>query len=431
MDKLSKDDEKRVMGAMERVVSLTNGGSTPNDALFKVASEEKFSPPFVQRMVEAYNTSKTLSHFKHASGDDKAENFPIADAVTVLDRMYPEKVASPFEKNASVYIPEELTRPEEVDFMKKASAPLPRLEVAAYDLIDKTAKAINRYDGLVAKVAAARSDYRIAFLDMVDHVKAAAQYFKQISHEPFESVEMKVAADFGDVGRGIMEMVYQMGNLTEKRASEVLQRFSYTANQWPFAQITAAIKQADKVIDAGEKVVEAENTAETFRKSAGIPAPPSASPDPPKEESVLGGGLARPFDKGASLLEDILGTKLLVQGGQSALGLSGDSESAKRKATSEVFDPMHEAKLQSIGTQSMLNDFLSNDPIISAHDPDTVLNAYNNIAKLSPTAAGQPTLMRGMIRRMLTQENVLEPHEAGQLADIEGKMRTRNTVNPS
>jgi hypothetical protein len=86
-------------------------------------------------------------------------------------------------------------------------------------------------------------------------------------------------------------------------------------------------------------------------------------------------------------------------------------------------DPIHDAEMRAIRTKSMLNDMLSNDPIISSYDPDDVRQAFNSLSQLSPTLMTQPGVVRAMLRRMLQQEGVIEPHEATQLTDVEKNLK--------
>jgi hypothetical protein len=101
---------------------------------------------------------------------------------------------------------------------------------------------------------------------------------------------------------------------------------------------------------------------------------------------------------------------------------SGDDK-LRNEAVSELFDPSHEAELTRIRTQAMMSDFMSNDPVIATYDPEEVTDAYNQIVQLAPRAAQQPAIMRGLIRKMLQQQDALEPFEAGQVAQIEQSMK--------
>jgi hypothetical protein len=98
-------------------------------------------------------------------------------------------------------------------------------------------------------------------------------------------------------------------------------------------------------------------------------------------------------------------------------------ERIQQEAASEVFTPEHESEMQKIRIQSMLSEFMSADPIISTYDPDEVATAYNQIIHMAPRASVQPVIMRGLLRRFLQQQDALEPHEAGQLAELEERLK--------
>ena len=105
-----------------------------------------------------------------------------------------------------------------------------------------------------------------------------------------------------------------------------------------------------------------------------------------------------------------------VVGSQLGKALSPKSDEAIEEETvSELFDPDHEAELTKIRTQAMLSDFMSNDPVISTYDPDEVTGVYNQVVQMAPRSAQQPAVMRGLIRKMLQQQDAMEPFEADQV----------------
>ncbi len=93
------------------------------------------------------------------------------------------------------------------------------------------------------------------------------------------------------------------------------------------------------------------------------------------------------------------------------------------EAIGEMFDPEHEAELTKIRTQAMLSEFISMDPVISTYEPDEVANAYNQVVQLAPRTARQPAVMRGLLRKMLQQQDAMEPFEAGQIAEVEERLK--------
>jgi hypothetical protein len=133
----------------------------------------------------------------------------------------------------------------------------------------------------------------------------------------------------------------------------------------------------------------------------------------------LAGVTSRPFAKRAF---DPLAVGMAM--GPLALGMREPPELSKyREVLADVYDPTHEAKMDSIKSKAMLNDFLSNDPILSSYEPEAVTNVYNQVASLSPSAARQPALMRGLLRKAIQQGGVIEPFEVHQLTQVEETLK--------
>jgi len=101
----------------------------------------------------------------------------------------------------------------------------------------------------------------------------------------------------------------------------------------------------------------------------------------------------------------------------------GSEDALKSETVGELFDPEHEAELVKIRTQAMMSDFMSNDPVISTYDPDEVTDAYNQVVQMAPRSARQPAVMRGLLRKMLQQQDAMEPFEAEQVVKIEKTMK--------
>lgn len=424
MEKMSKELEQQILSALEKTADLIVAGSHPNDAILKVAEENRFSPQIVQRMVEAVNTSRTLAHFKMAQGSVRADTFPVADSAAILEKMYPPTVQTEGQKAAAVWVPPELQRRESTNFMRKSalSVPMPaRPSIPTYsgDIEDRQRKAFARREGLRKAADSARSAYRQEFYKLLDMVKTAADYFRRLEHEPFARVEAKLISEYGPLSQKIASMIYEAGNLAkrnEKRAEvDKPVQMVFDRAREPYKTLAAAMDQAELMYKKAEMAIEAEDILSEFEKTAGL--------SPPKEqlvlEEVLSGEPVRPFAKRSFDLEDTL-----LSGGTTALGLKDpEGRGAKIEAISEVMNPQHEAQMQSVKVQAMLNDFLSNDPIISSYPSNDVIGAFNQLSQLSPTVAQQPAVMRGMLRKVLQQEGVMEPFEAHQMTQIEKTLK--------
>lgn len=419
MEKMSKDEERRIMSALQSSVGLVNGGMHPNDAIVKVASEYKFGPAVVQRMVEAMNVSKTLSHMKQASGSARADTFPLADASVVMESLYPSSVEAPSVKQAQAYVPAELMRPEGRSFMKVArvTKPLTFAKVAEPYALDSeivATKLSGQRRGLMAKAAAARCEYRIAFDEVLELAKEAAEYFKVIGSVPFGEVEKRAYSQYGDIGLKVMDIIQLRGGLRVKRATySERPRVIFNKAEQPYDLIADLAEAALEMHKKAEAAVDSEFEFEAFEKKGRKEVEPGTT-----LTDVLAGDGILNFTKAAI----DMGT-VAALGGMHALGLKEPNpEAARRSALSDVIDPEHESSMNSVKVKAMLNDFVSNDPILSSYDPTELTGAYNHIAQLAPNVAMQPTVMRGMLRKMLQQGGVMEPFEAHQVSEIEKRL---------
>ena len=92
----------------------------------------------------------------------------------------------------------------------------------------------------------------------------------------------------------------------------------------------------------------------------------------------------------------------------------------------EMFDPAHEQEMARIKTQAMLTEFMADDPVISTYDPEEVSSAYNQIAQLAPRTSAQPAVMRGLLRKLLQQQDALETFDADQITQVEERLKKIN-----
>ena len=108
-----------------------------------------------------------------------------------------------------------------------------------------------------------------------------------------------------------------------------------------------------------------------------------------------------------------------------------DKDSLIEDKWMELEDPHHQNELRKIRAYTLLTQLMTDpDDPISGHDPDKVLQAYNELASASPRVADNLHTLRPALRRKL--EGNQEPFEAKELLDIEkglaaAKLPTPNT----
>jgi hypothetical protein len=254
MKDMPKETEQRIVKALEEAVKLANDGSTPDDALVKVAEDYEFPPEVVKRMVEAFNVSKTLSHLKHASTDERADSFPIASIENILGALYPAEPATPA-KQASLEIHPSYSaaQPNFMEMSKEARLtelpPMTDKEAEPYphDPEDLARKAIQEHEKIAKIHKDALDAYRTVYLKFFEVLDKAAAYWRTMEKkEPFDLVEKRAVATHGDLGKIAMDMIYEHGDLDDtrlhvKRAAEDelgIQQMYFDDSISPYAEVS-------------------------------------------------------------------------------------------------------------------------------------------------------------------------------------------------
>jgi hypothetical protein len=160
------------------------------------------------------------------------------------------------------------------------------------------------------------------------------------------------------------------------------------------------------------------------KEAQGDDKPSGASPFKPKYPGATPASLAA--YGGLSSLVGPTTASVVGPGVEKLLSPKSD-ESIERETVQELFDPSHEAEMQRIRTQAMLSEFMTTDPVISTYDPDEITTAYNHISQLAPRASLQPALMRGLMRKLLQQQDTLEAFDVDQLVKIEKGLKDVET----
>lgn len=227
MKDLAKADERKIVSALEKAVKYANAGEMPTAAVIKAASEARLPMQATQRMCEAFNTSKTLAHFKKTAGADRAESFPIADTRAVLAALWPKEPETPAKKAAASRHPQFVKFAEDGNFMRvRAPITLPALVDAPPDPYESdpgylAKRAIDEHNKLVLLLKEARAAYRDMFYRITGAAAAAASYWKQaaLDREPFDLVEKRAFATFGATARPLMDIIVEKGSLDDRRVA--------------------------------------------------------------------------------------------------------------------------------------------------------------------------------------------------------------------
>lgn len=424
---LSKEAEARITAALNEVIDLVATGSSPTDAMVKVATERQLPAGHVNLMVNAFNIGRSEAQRK-GSPDlfEKVSEFELADAQQVLDRMFPEVV-----KAAGVLAEETIVSPEYSTPPKFLFERARRQKLAAAAGIDWTlapkpadlprdpTTAVKRAHAKLVNHKRAFEEARRAAQFQFDRVNGLVEKLATVlltpdSH-PFGHVAANAKFRFGKVAEALFECLEKKHKVLAKQASLTTARPHVI--QWG----ASPYKEVIEIVDAVEAFDRArenyEKLAEVQDREAGEIARPFV-PAAPEHGSVLG----QSSEKTGSFLGGLFGTAMGTTAARSAMGTP---DAAQLKVKNKLTDPQHEATLRNIQTESLLNDLMANDEVISGYDPNEVVSHFNEISQLSPRSVNQSGLMRALLRKRL-QQGALDPYEVDMLLKIENSLKTRD-----
>lgn len=268
MNDLPKETEQRVLQAVKQAVLLANEGMTPSAALIKVAAEEKFPMPIVQRMIEAFNISKTLSHLKRAADSEKAASFALADPEEVLGALWPEQPETAVDKAAALIHTDYLVKASEANYMApEPPVQIERTPVDEYPRDPELAakRAIAEHTKYAKDYEQAKSAYRTVFSKLYEHIDKLAAYWRTVGDtEPFEEVEKRAYAQYGEPAKALMDLIYKAGGLQDnrlhiKRAEHLPQHeMVFDASVEPYATVADTMflsRQLTKLADLVENAI--------------------------------------------------------------------------------------------------------------------------------------------------------------------------------
>lgn len=257
MNKLSKADEQRAMLALETAIKHANTGMDPSAAIVKAAQDAQLEAPMVHRLVEAFNVSKTLNHFKKAAGAERASTFPLASSESIMAELFPADPETPAKEAAAMEYPVQANF-EEFLMAKSAedySSVLPPMvdkspEPYARDPNYAATKIANERNKLVVLHKQAEAAAKSLYYQLLSTFDKAADYFKQtVPHEAFDLVEKRAYATYGPAAKKLMDVLVATGGLDDRRvhvkrasADELgTQQMSFPTGQEPYDTIADAM----------------------------------------------------------------------------------------------------------------------------------------------------------------------------------------------
>ena len=420
VEMLSPKQERQLVSSLKTAIHDVNGGMDPNAAIAKQASEHNFGPEFAARMVEAYNTSKTLSHMKNSEGEKRAESFGIADISEVHKRMYDtsEKVSKVVRYNnaANADFNKPTFRDPQLD--KTASAIIPQHEKTA--MYAQPKKVLRDAKGMLQKIAHDRDSFRAmqarAKEDILKLAHEIAQSFRVPGCVPFEEVEKRAWYTFGDAARKGLDIVWSMvapdAQAREKRASAKPEQILVMPNGGVFEMVRDYVSAVEKAASLAAEAAEFSRKATLVEDHLS----PKLSLLNHRKQAADGDAKSKPKPKPSG------GAGPKPAGGLQGI-LNDFLPSKPPKPKDRVLTPVHEGELRGIRAKLMINDMMSNDPNLSAYPIEDLVGAYNSIAETFPAVSTNPLLMRQLLGSVIQREGRFDPMELRTLLQTEEAQR--------
>ena len=421
--------------ALEKAVEYFNGGDDVNTAVVKSARDMNFNPDQADRLVERFNTAKTINFFERHP-DDRTGSFSVASkekvAAALFDDDKQEKTASaaPYERGLadySEYMRDEIdyTNPELFQGEEKtASDEIENCLGAMYnDMSDCSIETVGREIGMRA-----RRHYELAkeAEALAGEISArVSDDFKKIAasvcsgYNPEERYAMfKAACGDSPVFAGVEGLVPQWVVESAKQASARFARSNVIdlGDMDKEAQDLKAIEKADTEVGDLRKIAEKHRKIGhqidmSFRKIAAGLEPATGSGGSPDKDSQLK-SITDFLQLGTSKLNE--GTNDIRKSTSSALGVNTDS-------VANAFKPKHESLLDYINNMrrsAIISDLYANDPVLSEADPNQLSAAYKTIVESAPEVSMNKEVVRAILRQSVNSVAV-SPFDVKQWSDLE------------
>jgi hypothetical protein len=233
MQPLSKAAESKLIAAIERAAGYVNDGLVPNDAIVKSAAESSIPAGHINLMVHAYNTGRTTKQREQSEDTlEKAADFPLADAQTVLDTLYPKAVKTSAALSRACVVSAEYALPVR-DMLARRKAAHVKEAAAKISLPEKTWTPPPRDpEAAVRKSASEKRAAELAAEELrrqatMAYSKAAAameslhEYFRHPGNMSFQDAVRETELRFGGAGVAVLNKLANVyPHLTKQAATQ-------------------------------------------------------------------------------------------------------------------------------------------------------------------------------------------------------------------
>lgn len=468
--------KNQLMHALHAAVQNFNDGDSPNDAVAKTAEAYDFNPEQATRLVETFNTARTIYHYKSAS--DRTSTFELAEPGVVLSKIYKEE--QPEEKAASVGSDYDCYDIPEINYQKDMD--LDKQGMPNIDIAEPTEFMDTNIDTLTAKSYKALNVQRDLAETARTEATLAGTKAAQILSKVANSLSLGYEEECQDKYNRLMAgYCTQATDRMRDQWAPVMSKLSEFVPAWmakgaegvklanviddsDLQNFVGQLKEAKDFMEAEAEMLAVaeriEKDANEFEREFYAAIEPAL---PPKQaKSVLEEVLSPDFLKraaegdtpededdsdGASgvTINDIKEMNVTHEGakgqdrgskgrseGMFSPVYEGIAEAQKQRMTGGLTDTLDAAmerpivdenkkiteRLKNVQRQLMLEDLMVNDPVLSDEDPDTVAQAYQAIVQIAPELSMNKEVVRAVLRSS-AQSIAVSPYDAQTWAQLE------------
>ena len=456
--------QNELMTALHTAVASYNETPDPDAAVIKAARAHDFNVEQTKRLVETFNTARTLYQYERG---EKTAQFPLANQAAVMLALF--KPTTPEVKAAAVDY-SEYDQPERLaheGHLTLAIGDLPVEKQAAGGSMTLNAQSERVYKQLNAKRAAA--DYVIGnsrqvalaadqcfqkladWLRYLPHDEAVDKYARLKGawqdHDKYGPILKRAHAWMPPALQLMQGPVSELGPVIEdrdltpgmnaiKEAQQLIEEVcnleaaglqlqkEADADEHEFLDLILSAAPAD-VTDPLASFFPKRAQVETTERTTKVPANPqlltpddlatqlaSMTKDVTVRRTSGDGGKREPGN-----LDKLIGKAFETAGGSGLESVFGTIEKARNRPIMAENAKMTE-RLRNVQRQVILQDLMINDPMISEAGPDTVQNAYIAVMQMAPEVTTNKEVMRAILRHAV-HSVAISPFDASSWVELE------------
>ena len=464
--------KERLMGALHTAVGHFNAGMSPNESVIKAAETNDFNVDQVSRLAETFNTARTIYHYKNAS--DRTASFDLADTSAIIPAMFkpePEvKQSDCVNHDYSSYDVPEVNYRDGIDV--KAASSVNDVKLAApteygdTNLETQTARAFEAMHIQRDLANTARDEARIAGTKAASLINKAASSlalgYEDICQDRYNRLQagygVQASDNMKDQWAPVMAKLSEFVPKWMDDASRGIKAATVVDDR-DLGDYTSILKEAKSGMEAEAEMLaiagQLDKEADAFERdwldvvSAVLPQKEASTiadfinPSIRKMAATSTVGVQQ-YEKAPSMFSfrQAPTTVTSTTSSEEPFGSMGDSikdmvsDATKPAISSSIQSMVDNAvgptpqenqdlseRLKNVQRQIMLEDLMSNDPVLSEESPDTVAQAYSTVLNIAPELASNKEVVRAILRQAV-HAVAIDPYTAKDWTELEKNIRS-------